>query len=120
MYQLSLIKTATLQSLTPGKRSYRWQLAAINLFAPCLSHSLNNHDSLALTQHTEVRVLLKGIFLTGCKAANGHSLLIDTLQVVRIKPVTFQLQESLSNHVASIPAKSFAPDPLGTECEYAL
>lgn len=50
------------------------------------------------------RVLPEAI-LTGHKAANGHNLLIDTMQVARIKPVTFQLREGLPNH---FPPKSFA------------
>lgn len=58
-------------------------------------------------------MLLKGI-LTGHTAANRQNLLIDTLPVARIKPVTFQLWEGLSNHLASVTPESFALVPLGT------
>lgn len=61
-------------------------------------------------------MLLKDI-LTGHAAANRQNLLIDTLPVVRIKPVTFQLWEGLSNHLASYSPESFALLPLGTKSD---
>lgn len=90
--------------VTPGKIAIISSLA-IDLLAHRPLHSLNKQDFLALKQLTEV--LLKGI-LTGHTSANRRNLLIDTLPVARIKPVTFQLREGLSNHLASIPPKSFA------------